>query len=231
ITYHPNTSQTPSTVHSPQSMVSSTFVCLSAFLFAFLPSTTEGRVRVPFLLSSNKKYTPLVFFKVPKGSIPECDEMEKVVSQVERELGIRVERLDVARDPSAQATLALLTQQYGPPYLYNRESLQTVHVRRDDMSETQKKEDDEDKNASMGGGPFIDKARVRAWAKGRYLPPPGVKFGMPAASGKAPVVVDKVDNAMDQDELTEAMKDASLTPEQLEGKEAMKERTAQRAAQ
>ncbi|KAL3913142.1 MAG: hypothetical protein SGILL_006609, partial [Bacillariaceae sp.] len=123
-------------------------------------------------------------------------------------------------------TLALLTQQYGPPYLYHRESLQTIHVKRDDMSEKQKREEE-----ASPMGSVIDKARVRAWAKGRYLPPPGVKFGMPSSSGKAPVVVHKADNAMDQDELTEAMKDASLTPEQLQGKEAMKERTAQRAAQ
>jgi hypothetical protein len=198
---------------------------VSAFLFALLPSI-ECKARIPFLPSNKKQYTPLVFFKVPKGSIPECDEMEKVVSQVERELGVRVERLDVARDPSAQATLAVLTQQYGPPYLYHRESLQTIHVRRDDMSGKQKKEE-----AASLMGSVIDKARVRAWAKGRYLPPPGIKFGVSSSIGKAPVVVDKVDNAMDQDELTEAMKESSMTPEQLQGKEAMKERTAQRSAQ
>ena len=204
-------------------MMPSMFLIVSALLFALLPTAVESALRIPFL-SSKKQYTPLVFFKVPKGTIPECDEMEAVVSQVEKDLGVRVERLDVARDPAAQATLALLTKSYGPPYLYHRESLQTIHVKRDDMSEKQKEEE------ASPMGSLIDKSRVRAWAKGRYLPPPGVKFGTPSSSGKAPVLVGKDDNAMDQEELTEAMKDASLTPEQLAGKEAMKARTKERAA-
>lgn len=192
-------------------------------LLAVQPSTTEAF----FHRKNNKQYTPLVFFKVPPGSIAECDEMEVVVRQVERELGVRVERLDIARDPAAQAALNVLTQQHAPPYLYHRESLQTIYVRDPmmDKSNSKKRNDDE---AATTGGSKIDKDRVRAWAKGRYLPPPGVKFGM-SGSKKKPVVVSQEDNAMDQDEL-EAIKDMSMTPEQLEGKRAMEERTAKRAS-
>jgi hypothetical protein len=179
--------------------------------------TTAG---IPF--AQKNKYTPLVFFRVPLGSIPECDEMERVVRQVERELGVRVERLDVARDPSVEATLNLLTQ-HSPPYLYHRESLQTIYVR--DPMDNGKNINQEEGSIAM---PKIDKDRVRAWAKGRYLPPPGIKFGM-SSSKNAPLLIAKEDNAMDQDEL-EAMKDMSLTPEQLQGKQAMKERTAKRTA-
>jgi hypothetical protein len=196
-------------------------LCLIGALLSVQP--TEGRI--PFL-SKKKQYTPLVFFKVPPGSIPECDEMEKIVSQVESELGVRVERLDIARDPAAEATLNLLTQ-HGPPFLYHRESLQTVHVRELVGASKKKKKNNDDNNAATAASTSkIDKDRVRAWAKGRYLPPPGVKFGMPS-SKNAPIVVAQEDKSIDQDEL-EAMKDASLTPMQLKGKEAMKERTAQR---
>ncbi|KAG7370969.1 hypothetical protein IV203_019539 [Nitzschia inconspicua] len=205
--------------------VGTTTVLLLILLLVQQSSTVHAGI--PFL-PSRKRYTPLVFFKVPQGSIPECDEMEVVVKQVERELGVHVERLDVARDPTAQATLNLLTQ-HSPPYLYHRESLQSIFVQQDPLekkSHKKKSNDDDDDNAKAVV-PKIDKDRVRAWAKGRYLPPPGVKFGM-SASKKAPVVVSQEDNAMDQEEL-EAIKDMSLTPEQLEGKQAMEKRTAKRA--
>jgi hypothetical protein len=177
------------------------------------------RAGIPFRRRRN--YTPLVFFKVPQGNIAECDEMEQVIKQVEQELGVRVERLDIARDPSAAATLNVLTH-HGPPYLYHRESLQTIFVL--DPMGSRKETKLEENSVAM---PKIDKDRVRAWAKGRYLPPPGLKFGLPT-SNNAPVLISKEDNAMDQDEL-EALKDMSLTPEQLQGKQAMKERTAKRA--
>jgi hypothetical protein len=203
-----------------RSYIQLVFISAAASLMLLAHPVSAG---IPLFFSRNKKYTPLVFFKVPLGSIPECDEMETVVRQVERELGVHVERLDVARDPTAQATLNLLTQ-HSPPYLYNRESLQTIYVRDPMDSSNKKKKKDSDEKAAVSK---IDKDRVRAWAKGRYLPPPGVKFGM-SGSKKAPVVVSQEERAMDQDEL-EAIKDLSLTPEQLEGKEAMKARTSKRA--
>lgn len=90
-----------------------------------------------------KQYTPLLFFKVPSGLIPECDEMEAAVSKVEKDLGVAVERLDVARVPENEALLALLTQR-SPPFLYHRESCQSLYQPN-------------------------DVSRIRAWAKGRYL--------------------------------------------------------------
>jgi hypothetical protein len=157
--------------------------------------------RIPFL-SSKKEYTPLLFFTVPKDNIPECDEMEKVVSEVEKELGVHVERLDVLRDPGAEATMSVLTQRR-PPFLYNRESCQTMYV--------------------QGGSTApVDKERVRAWAKGRFLPSQSAR----AKRSKAPVVLAQEDNATDQADL---IQDMSLTPEQKRGKDAIKERTAEKA--
>lgn len=160
--------------------------------------------RIPFL-SNKKEYTPLIFFTVPKDTIPECDEMEKVVSEVEKELGVNVERLDVVRDPTAEATWSVLTQRR-PPFLYNRESCQVVYV-------------DGVKSESSP----IDKERVRAWAKGRFLPSQNAK-----AKSNTPVVLAQEDNAIDQADL---IQDMSLTPEQKKGKEAMKKRTEEKGKQ
>lgn len=197
---------------------SAILVCLfSTCLFWRVESKRNplSNIRVPFLSKLKKKeYTPLVFFTFPKGYVDECDEMESVVSEVERELGVRVERLDIARDSAAQSTMQLLTSQQGPPFLYHRESCQVVHGTSSQRANQ--------KNEESEGG--IDKARVRAWAKGRYLPPPGVKLGVSSKkSNKAPIVISQEDNALDQEEL---IKESSLTPEQLEGKRAMEERTA-----
>mmetsp|Transcript_9221 Transcript_9221/g.19355 ORF Transcript_9221/g.19355 Transcript_9221/m.19355 type:complete len:210 (+) Transcript_9221:108-737(+) len=192
-------------------------IILSTCLFLGVESTRNplSNIKVPFLSKLKKKqYTPLVFFTFPKGYVDECDEMESVVSEVERELGVRVERLDIARDSAAQATMQLLTSQQGPPFLYHRESCQVIHG----VSQARANQN------SPAKPEVIDKARVRAWAKGRYLPPPGVKLGATTKKpGKAPVVISQEDNALDQAEL---IKESSLTPEQLEGKRAMEERTA-----
>lgn len=162
------------------------FICVG--LSAALP-------KIPFL--SKKAYTPLLFFTVPKDNIAACDEMEKVVSEVEKELGVRVERLDILRDPDAEATMSVLTQRR-PPFLYHRESCQTVYVQ------------------GESPGP-IDKDRVRVWAKGRLLAAQSAK-----SKSKAPVVLSQEDNAIDQEDL---IQDMSLTPEQKRGKEAIKKRT------
>ena len=170
--------------------------------------TTTASLRIPFL--SKKEYTPLVFFTVPKDIIPACDEMEKVVSQVEKELDVRVERLDILRDPTAEATLAALTQR-SPPLLYNKESCQVVSV--PGVSDGS--------NIDASPSSLIDKERVRMWAKGRFLPPKKAK-------SRAPVVLQQNDNSIDQRDLVE---DMSLTPMQKSGKEAIKERTEEKAKQ
>lgn len=168
-------------------------VILAAVLIATASATT---FKIPFL--SRKKYTPLVFFTVPKDIIPDCDKMEKIVSEVEQELGVHVERLDVARDPAAEATLSALTQRR-PPFLYHRESCQTVYA------------------------PNIDKARVRAWAKGRIIT---TQSSSASAKSTVPLVVAQEDNSIDQKDLIE---DATLSPMQKSGKEKMKERTEELA--
>eukprot|EP00980_Cylindrotheca_fusiformis_P002115 scaffold473_cov132-Cylindrotheca_fusiformis.AAC.20 len=162
-------------------------------------------LKIPFL-SRKKEYTPLVFFTVPRDIIPECDEMEKVVSQVERELGVRVERFDILRDPAAEATLSVLTSRR-PPFLYNRESCQVVSVPGSDGTK------------AASSSVTIDKERVRAWAKGRFLAPKSAK-------SRAPKVFAQKENSIDQKELLE---DMSLTPEQKSGKEAIKKRTQEKS--
>jgi hypothetical protein len=151
------------------------------------------------------RYTPLVYFTVPPGLIPECDAMEKCVSKVEEELDVRVERLDVLRRPEAEAVLTLLTTRT-PPFLYHRESCQVVHV-------------------AKGGR--VDASRVRAWARGRYLAPTSNGGASSQSAGRGPpVVLSQESTAIDQDELLE---DALLTPLQRKGKQAIRERTDERA--
>lgn len=122
------------------------------------------KIRIPFLSSSKKEYTPLVFFTFPKGFIDECDEMEKVVSEIEEEIGCRVERLDIARDSAAEATMSLLTSR-GAPFLYHRESCQIVHGS-SPRAGTSKKTNNDDTSVREKA---IDKTRVVAWAKGEIL--------------------------------------------------------------
>jgi len=175
-------------------MKSLTFLFLAACVWAHFVES----IKLPFL--TKKKYSPLLFFTVPKEYSPENDGLEKCVSQVEKELGVRVERLDVMRDPPSQALLGLLTRQ-SPPLLYNRESCQVI---------------------SFGGSKpaRIDKSRVIAWAKGRYLPPRKQQGNSnePMLKGSS--------SANDQEELLE---DLSLTPLQKKGRDAIKEGTVSKA--
>ncbi|OEU08413.1 hypothetical protein FRACYDRAFT_271680 [Fragilariopsis cylindrus CCMP1102] len=199
---------------------------LCVFLSTCLMWQVESRrpnIRIPFLSSSSskKKYTPLVFFTFPKGYIDECDEMEKVVSEVEKEVGCQFERLDVARDPAAEAAMSLLTRERGPPFLYNRESCQIMHGSPPRTAPSRKTKDDDKEEKT------IDKARVRALAKGRYLPPIGVKVNPNTKKSAPGIVVSQEDSSFDQ---TEVIKESSLTPEQLEGKRAMEQRAAAQTA-
>lgn len=201
-------------------------ILLCIFLSACLMWQVESRrpIRIPFLSSSSsskKKYTPLVFFTFPKGYIDECDEMEKVVSEIEKEIGCRFERLDVARDPAAEAAMSLLTRERGPPFLYNRESCQIMHGSSPRTGASRKTKDDDKEEKT------IDKARVRALAKGRYLPPIGVKLNLNTKKSAPGIVVSQEDSSLDQ---AEVIKESSLTPEQLEGKRAMEQRTAAQTA-
>eukprot|EP00543_Licmophora_paradoxa_P005552 CAMPEP_0202444148 /NCGR_PEP_ID=MMETSP1360-20130828/3290_1 /ASSEMBLY_ACC=CAM_ASM_000848 /TAXON_ID=515479 /ORGANISM="Licmophora paradoxa, Strain CCMP2313" /LENGTH=130 /DNA_ID=CAMNT_0049060065 /DNA_START=144 /DNA_END=536 /DNA_ORIENTATION=- len=81
--------------------------------------------------------------------------MEEVVCEVEKDLGVKVERMDVGRDKAAAALLSLVSLRGLPPVLYNRESLQQVTMKIDPENE--------------GSVPPVDRKRVRAWAKGRRL--------------------------------------------------------------
>ena len=147
--------------------------------------------------------------------------MEKVVSEIEKEVGCQFERLDVARDPAAEAAMSLLTRERGPPFLYNRESCQIMHGSPPRTVPSRKTKDDDKEEKT------IDKARVRALAKGRYLPPIGVKVNPNTKKSAPGIVVSQEDSSLDQ---TEVIKESSLTPEQLEGKRAMEQRTAAQTA-
>uniref|UniRef100_A0A7S3P8G2 Uncharacterized protein n=1 Tax=Amphora coffeiformis TaxID=265554 RepID=A0A7S3P8G2_9STRA len=182
------------------------FYLLSFLLLAF---AVLSEARMPFF-GKRKEYTPLVFFTVPKGLMPECDAVEKAVRDVEKELGVRVERLDILRNPTAEAAMSLLTNK-SPPFLYHRESCQTVHI----------PPATGEASAASVVPTYVDKDRLRAWATGRYLSPQVGK-----AKVKPPQVISQDGTAMEQDELLE---DLSLTPLQRKGKEAIKERTEKRA--
>jgi hypothetical protein len=147
-----------------------------------------------------KTYTPLLFFTVPKGTMDECDGMEKVVKSLEKEQGIRVERLDIMRDRAARSLYDKLVEgnlRSPFPLLYHRESLQRVYG-------------------------LADKDLVRSWSKGRLLPDSdddnekevsvlGGEEGIPP------------EEEVDMEEL-ELELDQELTPMQRRGKEAMKRR-------
>lgn len=183
-------------------------VWISILLFACTTTTSvvKGALKIPFL--RRKKYTPLLFFKTPPGILPESDQVENVICQVEKELGVRVERMDILRDPPSQALMALLTSQ-DPPFLYNRESCQKISF------QAPKSGSDERRKSAP-----IDKNRIRAWAKGRYVPasraPPS------SASGPPPVIVSQEDPGQVDDE---ALDEMMLSPLQKKGKEAIRERT------
>ena len=207
-------------------MMKSNAVVVTVLAGALL-SLADARLP-PFLskvMGKKPKYTPLVFFTVPKDIIPECDAMESVVSEVEGELGVRVERMDVLRDPAAGAVLGKLTTR-GPPFLYHRESLQTVSV----PGAKPRSEDEEETNAYVSP---ISKDRVRAWAKGRCLAAMSVTAsgsggGGLGPRGRKPTVLSQEENAIDQKEL---MDELYMSPSQKSGKEAIEQRTAEKAQQ
>jgi len=140
-----------------------------------------------------KQYTPLVFFKEPLS--PECEEMEQYVSQLERDLDVRVERLDIKKDYGADAALAVVSGQE-PPFLYHRESCQAIY----EMPSPQ---------------------RLQAWAQGKIIKKknrmlPGKQNMGPTGAGSSQQESD--------------MEDLILTPEQLQGKQNIEQRTREQAS-
>eukprot|EP00984_Skeletonema_dohrnii_P017602 scaffold8060_cov113-Skeletonema_dohrnii-CCMP3373.AAC.8 len=183
-------------------------------------------------IKQKKQYTPLLFFKVPAGTMPECkylkvkyaifcdhkltsrlislipdnaytkqgDEMEKIIKSVEKETGVKVERLDIMRSRAAKSLYEKLVEgnlRSPFPLLYHRESLQRVYG-------------------------LEDKDLVRSWTKGRLLPIENSKEKKVTVIGGEDDAMDDMED-MDMDEL-EMELDEELSPMQRRGKEAMKRR-------
>mmetsp|Transcript_5134 Transcript_5134/g.10876 ORF Transcript_5134/g.10876 Transcript_5134/m.10876 type:complete len:195 (-) Transcript_5134:135-719(-) len=173
-------------------------ILLAACVFlASASPLAPGGTSIPLAFFQKKKeYTPLLFFKAPKGMVPECDFVERMVSQVEKELGVKVERFDVMRDRNARLLFDRLDVQSKQqlPLLYNRESRQCVFG-------------------------MTDKNRVRAWAKGRWLSA-DYKPTLPAEFYS----IEKEDAEGLGDDEEVMMEDEDLTPLQKKGKNAMRDR-------
>jgi len=185
-----------------------TFISLLVAVFVAAACTTRASASSPggafplsFVRKNKKEYTPLLFFKAPKGIIPECDFAEKMVSQIEKELGVKVDRFDVMRDPRARVLYDKLDTQSKQqlPLLYHRESRQSVFG-------------------------LTDKNRVRAWAKGRWLSG-DYKPTLPAEFFS---VTEEDGDELEEEMMMED--DADLTPLQKKGKEAMRKRYEEDAA-
>lgn len=179
---------------------SSLLVCLMmALMTAVLHNMSVAEASMPAFIKQKKHYTPLLFFKVPSGTMDECDEMEKIIKTLEKETGVKVERLDIMRNRAAKSLYEKLVEgnlRSPFPLLYHRESLQRVYG-------------------------LEDKDLVRSWMKGRLLPDQ-------SSNEKKVTVFGGDDDAMgeeqvDMDELEMEM-DEELSPMQRRGKEAMKRR-------
>mmetsp|Transcript_7932 Transcript_7932/g.11399 ORF Transcript_7932/g.11399 Transcript_7932/m.11399 type:complete len:195 (-) Transcript_7932:1974-2558(-) len=170
-------------------------------------SIVQAKIELPFM-AKKPKYTPLIFFRVPKGMMPEVDECEEALKNVEEELGVEVDRMDIMRDEVACELFNALSPQQHMPLLYNRESRQTVYV-----PHASKEEDG-------AFSKYLSSDRLRAWAKGRLMPAIGEMKAK--AVSESPMIVSGDDNAIDQEDLLDQQQ---LTPLQREGKRAIKERT------
>uniref|UniRef100_A0A7S2QZE5 Thioredoxin domain-containing protein n=1 Tax=Eucampia antarctica TaxID=49252 RepID=A0A7S2QZE5_9STRA len=166
------------------------------------------------LLGEKKQYTPLIFFKVPKGQLASSDEMEKMVCDLEKELDVKVERMDVLRDRFARKLYSAidLEMDYAGklPLLYHRESRQTIY------------------------GQCRNKTRLNAWAKGRLLSFSKKMDFSDAASNNnndegISFTADEDEEEMElQREEFERMEEAAMTDLQRRGKDAMKKRMQQK---
>ena len=125
--------------------------------------------------------------------------MEKIIKSLEKETGVKVERLDIMRSREAKSLYEKLVEgnlRSPFPLLYHRESLQRVYG-------------------------LEDKDLVRSWTKGRLLPIEDSKEKKVTVFGGDDDADDMED--MDMDEL-EMELDEELSPRQRRGKEAMKRR-------
>ena len=126
--------------------------------------------------------------------------MEKIIKSLEKETGVKVERLDIMRSREAKSLYEKLVEgnlRSPFPLLYHRESLQRVYG-------------------------LEDKDLVRSWTKGRLLPiVEDTKEKKVTVFGGDDDADDMED--MDMDEL-EMELDEELSPIQRRGKEAMKRR-------
>jgi len=187
----------------------------SSFLISFLwivtaspSSVVDGAsIRTAFLKKKTySAYTPLLFFKVPKGTMDACDKMETIIKSLEKEEKIKVQRLDIMRDRAARKLYEKLVEgnlRSPFPLLFHRESLQRVY------------------------GCPDDRDLVRSWCKGRLLPEEkqcGDEEEVAVSGGTGVEDGDEDDkDVMDMEDLEMEM-DAELTPMQRRGKEAMKRR-------
>eukprot|EP00558_Chaetoceros_sp_UNC1202_P004510 CAMPEP_0197233006 /NCGR_PEP_ID=MMETSP1429-20130617/1183_1 /TAXON_ID=49237 /ORGANISM="Chaetoceros sp., Strain UNC1202" /LENGTH=177 /DNA_ID=CAMNT_0042691177 /DNA_START=95 /DNA_END=628 /DNA_ORIENTATION=+ len=148
-------------------------------------------------LFAKKQYTPLIMFKVPKGTIEECDAMEKVVKSVEKELNTKVQRLDILKDRFARNLYEKIDEiefRGKVPLLYHRESRQSIYG-------------------------LDTKERVKAWAKGRWLSTKNISVDARGTKGEG------ADFVPDEDEQQQAeFMEEDLTELQQLGKEKMLER-------
>lgn len=127
--------------------------------------------------------------------------MERTIKKLEKEQGVKVERLDIMRDRYARKLYEKLVEgnlRSPFPLLYHRESLQRVYG-------------------------LADKDLVRSWSKGRLLPDQNINEKEITVLGGEDGGSVPQEEEMDMEELEMAM-DAELTPVQRRGKEAMKKR-------
>ena len=145
-----------------------------------------------------------------------ADEMEVRVKEIEKELGVHVERLDVMRDPMARKlyqTIDLDCECKGTlPLLYHRESRQTIY------------------------GKCSNPSRIRAWAKGRWLAYSSKYFdNADDATDNVDLTTflpdDDDDDDGDYNEEYERLQEEAMTDMQRKGKEAMKKRMQQKQQQ
>mmetsp|Transcript_1712 Transcript_1712/g.2461 ORF Transcript_1712/g.2461 Transcript_1712/m.2461 type:complete len:224 (+) Transcript_1712:112-783(+) len=174
-------------------------------------STIANTALFTFRRRKSREYTPLLFFKLPHGHMAESDRMEKIVSKIEKELNMKVERFDVLRDRMARILYEKIDEETGfngrAPLLYHRESRQTIYG-------------------------LSNVARVRAWAKGRWLPKDfegGADLGSGRGSGvkflpsQSDDFDEDVENGLTEEEYA-MMEDEGLSELQLRGKEMIKRR-------
>lgn len=101
-------------------------------------------------LRLKKQYTPYLYFTVPKDEFVACNEMDEIVSDIEKELKIKVQKFNVRRDDKAVSLRQMIGESTGMgagisvPFLYHRESRQIIHG-------------------------VASKEKVRSWAKGRWV--------------------------------------------------------------